>query len=98
MSSLVHQGGWVKHEVSFTRGTDEGIVGDTGAAWGVGWGTGAARGTGMDAEAVRGTDRGSDAVCGVGRGASGPRVAFRQSLKYLQMKRGRVEQSRESYD
>jgi hypothetical protein len=36
MSSLVHQGGWVKLEVKVTHGADEDADGDTGAAQGMG--------------------------------------------------------------
>jgi hypothetical protein len=70
MSSLVHQGGWVKREVEAARGTDGDTIVACGMSWGVevacgaSWGTVAVHGAGVDFGVARGT--GWDA--GVARG------------------------------
>jgi hypothetical protein len=65
MLSLIHQGGWVKHEVEATCGVDEDTDGDTVVVRGTGWDIGAARGTGVDAGAVRGVGVDAEAASDV---------------------------------
>jgi hypothetical protein len=59
MSSLVHQGGWVKREAKIARGADEDANGDAGATRGVGWSTEATCGAGWGGDTTHGVDAGA---------------------------------------
>jgi hypothetical protein len=73
-------------------GSTHGAGGGAGAARGAGVGSGAACGAVVDVGTARGTGRDIGAVRGMGVGALGLCVAWRPSPRYLQLKRGRVEQ------
>jgi hypothetical protein len=87
MPSLVHQGGWVKREAEATYGAGEGADDNASATRGTARDVGAVRG---GVSAARGMD-GTSGPCVVQAEVPGPCMEPRQSLKYLQQKRSRVE-------
>jgi hypothetical protein len=68
------------------------------AARGVGMDTRAARGAVVDVGAARGAVVDAGAMCGLGWGVGAMPLAWRQSPRYLQQKKGRVEQWLEPHD